>query len=539
MKHSLITRYTVGLGGIALAGALFAGGFAVASAVDGDGTSSSSQNQTANSPIRIPGVARAEGGGVASTSAQAPAGPGLGADQAKSIYPGPGPYYCQGPLPNVVSGNSFDLSKANFTMRLLGAGFDMVSATITTESLCDDEGKPGETFVVVNTNWKHKETGFDVWLIQRQREKPGANVRFVSSATFWSNGYAFELNVNTGIYYLQKGGVEGGPDITLEPAASTSIRPPDSPDPRIEGVLNEAVAQLTPGLPAECFYRQVDGDWADLAKLGISDPRNVIPAGYKEQSSEVFYFTTPPASCNPVAFENQGSFFANWVDESDGKYNGSISVNAYALPEGSIPQLGWIDEYSVSWTNGKWQFNVSGNRGEKPLGISTLRTIAKAMDPSFSDACFLRRIDLKPSDLASRGLRDVLAPAGYKVANSQLSAVELPEGCAKVPEAVGNQYSLYWELADGDGNVINASVNRTEGGTDKPAPGGYIDDSVINWTGADGTYYSVSGYSREGGRGPGRDTLIAVAKSLDPAFDPDGLQEGGGTAITDARPAAP
>ncbi|MFN0093908.1 MAG: hypothetical protein ACKVVT_03910 [Dehalococcoidia bacterium] len=533
MKLRAVSKLGLSIGGIAIAGALFAGGFAAANAVDGDDTPTSQANaQTAAGAIRVPNVARETSGSAAISLPNAgqpgaPPATGFGADKANAYYPGPGPYFCQADLPPITTTNGFDLSRAGFTMRLLGSGFSLLSLNIWTEAECDDQGKPtGEQHLVLATNWRHGESGLQVSLTQREREKATANVRYPLSADFWNGGYQYQLYVNPGYYPLYaKDGGAAEPAIAPGAPSKPGILPvPD--DPRSQEVLNAAIAQLVPSLGAECFYTQVRGSWADLGKLGIGDPRPAIPANYKETNAEVSYFKAPPASCNVATFDNQGQFFAGWVDEANGRYNGSINVNAYPVAEGQIPQLGWIDDYNASWTNGKWQFNVSGNRNDRGIGFETLRAVAKAMDPSFNDACFLRKVDIKPGDLAARGLREPSLPAGYSFGNVNLTAVELPKDCVAIPEAPGNSYSLYWEMTDGKGgNIINASLNRQDGGVERPQPGGTISDQFINWADARGAYYSVSGYGADGGSGPGQDVLIAVAKSLDPTLDVSTLEK--------------
>jgi hypothetical protein len=54
--------------------------------------------------------------------------------------------------------------------------------------------------------------------------------------------------------------------------------------------------------------------------------------------------------------------------------------------------------------------------------------------------------------------------------------------------------------------------------------GGYISEGGISWTKADGTTYSVYGWINTGPMD--RETLTAVAQSMDPALDVSTLDEG-------------
>ena len=50
--------------------------------------------------------------------------------------------------------------------------------------------------------------------------------------------------------------------------------------------------------------------------------------------------------------------------------------------------------------------------------------------------------------------------------------------------------------------------------------------------------YEVSGYIDGGNGFPSQETLIAIAKSLDPGLDVDSLQAGGGGAVPPVAPPA-
>jgi len=257
--------------------------------------------------------------------------------------------------------------------------------------------------------------------------------------------------------------------------------------------------------------------------MGIGDPRPAIPSGLSEQYSEFIVFNAPPADCNAPALETGASFSASFSDGSGRQY---VSVGAYPLGPGAQPGYGYLDEGSAYWTNGGYSFNVSGWSENGPIGRSTIEAIARAMDPDFSAACFITTRQLDASELAALGLRAPVPPDGFAIARSNLTVTEAPDAgsCGELPEAeYYPQYNLYWSL-ESDDATIDASAYRNPGsGAGTP---GYIHEGGLNWSDANGTQYSVYGYSKGSGGPVDRETLIAVAQSMDPTLDPSTLQEG-------------
>lgn len=438
-------------------------------------------------------------------------GQGVAGADASLSYPG-----CRGPLPaSVISNGVIDPSKAGFTPNLPGAGFAPLSVSLSVYTECDQDGapKPGGE-LALDSSWKHSETGLEAYITQRKSDKRVASVLRDDNATFWANGYVYSVSVNR--YQIL-------PYASEDPTRSSM--PVPEGDPRAPEVLRALVAQLTgsnDGL--KCFWKLEKGDWNSLAGLGIGDPRPVIPAGYELTDSYFSVFTPPPAGCDTSVVPAEGaSMNANWQKNGTGDNYGYIGVSAWAMPEGYVETWpGSFTSYGANWNNGKFQFGVYA-KVENGLELDTIRAIAKALDPSFSEACLVQERQLSDADMARLGFRDPTGPDGYQVVRSSRLSNDIADGCRK-PEGWEPQYNLSWTLERG-ADTIEAAVSRY--GTGGGDAQGYIAPNSIWWSDAKGTSYSINAYSRGISPEVSKDDLIAVAKSLDPAFDESKLSQGG------------
>ncbi|MCA9830272.1 MAG: hypothetical protein R3B97_11730 [Dehalococcoidia bacterium] len=526
LLHFNRQRLLAATGGVVVAGALFGAGFVTASA---SGGGNDSDGNAANGD----GVKRGATGivttGTSGSVAPAPQ-PGrsipaaFGAEDSVdrggasfSIVPQP---LCQGDLPPILAGSAIDLSKAGFALTPLGEGYSLRSISVRSESECDESGAPvGEPAVVVDTAWVHRTTGIEAYVSQRTAAEPVANLHTPYNGQVWADGYSYAVWVNA------------YPVIPLDgPAIESAGRPAAEPDPRGAEVLREVLTRLAPSVAERCYYEQAQGSWDDLGSLGVGDPRPAVPAGLEEQYSEFVVFTAPPADCNAAKLDGVGSFSASWGDRS----GMSVSVSAYPAGNGPVPGLGYLDDGSASWMAGGLSFSVWGYGPNGPIGKDAIRAIASAMDSNFSAACFVTTRNLTPGELAVLGFKAPAAPDGFEVTSANLQATEAPGAgdCAGLSDAdYYPQYNLNWTLEGKDGMVIEATASRhPKAGDQSP---GFIFDGGINWMASDGTFYAVYSYSKEGVAPVSRDTLIAVARSMDPALDPSTLQEGGGIASVD------
>ena len=521
----------VAVGGLVAAIALvFGAGYVTANALgdgdgDGDGGSGSPQVQVpVNAAVDIgsgssgrdaittnaPGAQPAGSIPASMTDEQAARSGAPGGYSGYGLtYPGPGmPYACPAPLPEVLNGAVVDVSLAGFELTLLGDGYTLRNISVRAEGECDDQGQAESGVLVVDTSWVHGETGFEVYLSQRVSEEAVANVLTPYNAQVWADGYAFSAWVNAYAYPVKP--------------LTDDIMPAPAEDPRVSELLKAVMAEVAPAVPDTCYYTQRAGSWDDLASLGVGDPRPAIPGGLSEQYSDFTVFDAPPADCNVPALEGAGGFSASFADDSQ-TY---VSVSAYAVPAGANPGFGYLDEGNAYWSNGSFAFNVSGYGSGGPLGKDVIENIARSMDPNFSAACFITTRQLDPSELAGLGFGEPTPPEGFELGKSSLMVTEAPSGdCGDPPDGQNYpQYSLYWTMQDSDGVTIDASAYRYPGSA--PEAGGYIYEGGLYWAAADGTQYSVSSYGPNGPSSVDRETLIAVAQSMDPSLDPSTLQEG-------------
>lgn len=498
--------------GTAAGAALFASGALVARATLDD-----------DEPVRVVrAVAPSVGSDVPAsfanqggTTAANPYGDGdvQGEGPTKSIAPG-GYGACRTPLPNGVVGGVIDPAAAGFDMNLPDDGFGALNVSVGSIQDCDVEGNPaGEPGITVDSSWLHLDTDLEASISQRTSSDPVAPVLRNDGASFSADGYVYNIWVNAYPIY------------PLAEKAERSAVMPVEPDPRAADVVRELVAQLAPSLELKCFWTQAEGDWSSLPGMGIGDPRPVIPAGFTASDIYVSTFNPPAAGCDTSITPAEGaSINANWSKGGDGSSN--IGISAWSFPAGFYSYPGSISDYSANWSNDRYQFSVWANVDGKP-DIELVRALARALDPSFSEQCFITERTLTDADLAAMSLPALTPPAGYSVTRSSMTATDIGAGC-EVPEGFEPSYNLNWTLQSGP-DTIDASVNHWGGNTG--GGGGYINDYGLGWTGADGTSYYVSGYSTGVAGTVSRDAMIAVAQSLDPSLDVSTLSDEDGKFI--------
>lgn len=515
-----MTRSKVWLGGALVAGgaAMFVtGAFASDAMRDNPDTKDGALTARSGVVAVAPGTSSSipgKGGGGESA-------PALGVDSKLSYDGG-----CPGALGDVVHDGVLDLAATGASPGLLGDGFRLSAVTVRSTGDCDESGAAMDARVSFDTVWLHPATGAQVWVSQRVEPTRHANIAYEGSATFWRDGYSFNVGAG-GLFRIAP--ADGGEEIATDLTA-VDLQP----------VIDAALSQLAPGLDRQCFYRQAQGTWADLAVLGIGDPRSSIPTEYAEIGFQLATFTAPPASCGEPPLGEAGTVsFSAEFSAGDLAY---LGVSASAVGAGEPPSPGYLNDYNASWSNGKFQFQVWA-KSQEPLGRETIVAIAKALDPTFSEQCLLRETVLTAEELAAAGLRAPAVPADYALTSSSLVATGIAADCPNPPEWFTRlTYSLNWTLKGEDGTVIDVYVNRTDGAGEKfvkQEAGGYISDFGLGWVDAGGTIYQVQGSTIGISAKPPMDVLIAVAKSLDPALDVDSLQQedGKGGASGPSKPA--
>lgn len=506
--------------GAALAAAFFASGALVARAMI--------ENDKGDSPhqadVVLPNIGQGNGtSSNAPTGANDAIGKDAGGRGTEPSYPS-----CRTPLPvGVVSAEGISLAAAGFVPALPGAGFSALSVSMSSQAECDKSGNPKEGSLSLDTSWTHDATSIEAYISQHQGSEPIANVIRQDSATFWANGYVFNVSVNS--YQTMEGGGPippaasgGGTSGSVGTGAVAPSTQPSGPvvDLRATEILRQIIAQISPSTDLKCFWTAGPGDWSDLAAMGVGDPRPAIPAGYDQQDMSVTAFDPPAAACDTSVKPTEGfSFNAGWQKGSgDFSYiNVSVNSNSYAQ---DYP--GQISQYGANWSHDGLQFGVYA-KAETPLGIDLIRTLAKALDPRFNEACFVQERQLTTAELPGLGFSPAKAPDGFKLTSSNLTASEIASGC-ETPEGFEPSYNLNWTF-EGGADTINAGANRF--GSSQTGDGsGYQSENNFNWTSANGTNFFVNAYSRGISSKVSRDALVAVAKSIDPSFDLSKLQEG-------------
>jgi len=465
---------------------------------------------------------------------------------------------CEGTVGNgLIAAGAIDPAKLGFELKLPGEGFTLQSVTVRSEGGCDDQGNPIQDGgkLVVDTRWRHDESGLATWVSQRLDAEPIANVLGLTSGSFWVDGYAYTLGVDqyrtlmaedTGSASAQgSSGSAGFADAptTVDPApasssgsgvASTSRAaapagntasmpaPAQNADPRAQEVFQLLVSRLAPTIPDECFARQHLGGWSDLAAIGLGDPRGAIPSGFAEQYADILVWQPAASSCGGPAPEfAPDSLGAAWTSGSS-----TITISAYGAT-GNETSPGYASEGSINWTNGVYWLNVNGWGNNGPLTDVDLRPIAAALDPGFAQRCIAYNTIITEADLAARGVPAPAAPDGYKLESSTFSGSKVEGDCTGA--AASDGFHGVWMFAKDSRSMLEVSANKAPDGG---STGNYEDSYGFYWTNAAGVNFSVHLYKESA---VDKDLLVEVAKSIDPTFDRSKLSEGG-QVPPDAKP---
>ncbi|MGK2965369.1 MAG: hypothetical protein ACSLFM_07155, partial [Tepidiformaceae bacterium] len=441
--------------------------------------------------------------------------------------------YCPGTLPAGTVGVTIDPAAAGIAMNLLGSGFELQSITLRAQGECDESGNTVNVQPVLESTWTHTATGATVWIQQRESEET-ANYIDQYMALAWSDGYVFQISVNAGYAYplMEKEAAMAGDD-----ASRSSFPAPEFlTDEQAAAVLAEALAQIAPGLPQECFYRIVLGDWDDVAALGLGDPRSALPAGYTESYVNVRTLQAPAESCDSPELEGYygASFDASFSDSQ----GGWIGVSAYQVPGDQPFYPGSSTAGSVYWSDENWQYNIYGYSADgTPVDAETLSAIATAFVPAFDGECLAQDRDITVDEIVAAGFGEPVAPEGFTLQKSQAVFNGVPEGCEMPDDVVSGGYRLAWLFADDTGVSIDVSVNRGEPQADDLEAGGFLNDFGAGWTRADGASFNIWISAASAEAPLTREELVALAQSVDPSLDPATLSEdGGGIEPMPARP---
>lgn len=368
-----------------------------------------------------------------------------------------------------------------FPARLLDSEFELTAMRFG--RLCYEPSSP----LMLETEWKHRKTGATLMLDQLATESLPTRIAPLY-ATFSDNGYDFYL-MNLSMYGYPKPVVDG----------TTAHR-----------IVELAVEQLRPPVPLSCFYRSVSKDWSDLAALGIGDPRSAIPAGFDsiqldftalEQPAAGCPATTPPPSAEPD-IQFQAMF--------GGDGNRLLGVFARSLTPDDVDATSTFGPGEARWQSAQYQFSL--NWHPEQLSDDQVRAIARTLDPGFQAVCALSAREVDFTELQATGIREPVRPGGLPtIVSGSFYLVGHSPACAN-PGAGGFQAHWLMEYRD-RGALVDVTVLRGEQMPNmRPL---VFEDKTLYWKRADGVAFYLSGVKAEFSR----EELLAIARSVDPAFD--------------------
>lgn len=310
---------------------------------------------------------------------------------------------------------------------------------------------------------------------------------------------------------------EPGPDILHDSSAVFSwegnryaLYATHSPAASARQVLESAIATLAPGLGLECFHRLTSGSWSDLAAAGIGDPRGAVPADWIATEMELTYYASPLPACPVSAVEvalpvSFSAGFDHWSGQL-------LRIRAESRQDGAGDLPGLISGSDAEWSHGGLAFGVAFDGGKEGL----VTAVARALDPSFEEACHRRSYELSDAQLPAHRFKAPVAPAGFQELFSKKRAKLSPGGCSKGAPDPG-EFELEWVFASEAGQVLEIGAERRpESGVALNQDPDIGDDSV-RWTDPQGTSYHVYGHSLDDGPGLEMAKLFEVARSLDPS----------------------
>ena len=432
---------------------------------------------------------------------------------------------CESPLGDVFEGTAIDPAKLGFDLKTPGDGYRLTGVSVRRVGECDENGKAIGGDVAVDTRWLHEETGLSVWLSQRATDEQVANILRPESAEFWHDGYAYSLGVNIyRVMPVDTMAVEDAPAVASDAgvargssSSSAAVARVGDPDPRGSEIVREIISALAPDLGLECFYRQSDGGWDDLAAEGLGDPRGAIPGGLSEVDVYSSTLLPPADGCNTPT--------PNYIDDfqfsahfSNADTTNFVSISIHPVYPELDRGAGRLEYGSLSWSDGTHQFYVSAQLGDTAESNDVVLAVGRALDRGFDQRCILVASPIDAGELEDLGVRSPLPPDGFRIESSTATRYSVQGDCSGI-EGAGEGFRATWFLYDPDiPAAVEVSAWRGFGDVWRAEPNTSTSYGYF-WVDANGT-----GYSLTGGKGQvPEDTLVAIARSLDPTFDPANL----------------
>jgi hypothetical protein len=511
--RTLLRTRTISFGvvGVIAAGAMFASGVLVARATMDDGnTGSATPPANSANPSNTARSLVAPAPATGSTDAAMGTGKGGGSSSSApalatlSSY-GPGGA-CAESIAGTLSGTAIDPAKAGFASKLLKDGFTLTGMSFGSYGNCDVDGKATDAHLVLGTQWKYDDT-ITVMVAQRQGvDENTPNLIQQGNATFTAEGYTYNVWANNSTPIA----VDAGSDGAAQPLP-LPIRPQN--DAEAAKALEAAIGQLAPGIDAQCFWRQTDGTWSDLAALGIGDPRPAVPSSFTQSGITLTRYQPPAAGCASASlpFARQVNVYAAFSDSNGNQLSANVNGGEGGIASGP----GHLGDNNASWSNGTYYFSVFGN-GDG-VNRDVIRRVATALDPSFANACLITTRNLSDGDVARLGVHAPTAPAGYHLEQSSFTGTDGTPGCGS---STSGGFSLNWMMVnESKGGYIEAGIMH--GALDPSMGIGPISNTSLVWKDDAGNTYHVSALKAD----VSRDMLLGVARSMDPKFSEDRLEK--------------
>lgn len=234
---------------------------------------------------------------------------------------------------------------------------------------------------------------------------------------------------------------------------------------------------------------------ASLAALGLGDPRLRLPAGY----SQVFAERSPDGRSVDVAFQ----------DSEGGLLDVSVS------PASSDNRArSFLTDAGVEWTSGSSHISVSGMVSGRPHGKALLRSVATAIDPSFSKTCVVESISgSDETEVRRLGLSLPVPPPGFSEVSRLIELTRPAKVCRAEASAHEPVIDFTWTFVSGSGETIRAGIYRY----DDRSGGWSMSPQSLHWSDDRGTRFWVAVEASEVTPGL-EEQLYRVAASMDPQF---------------------
>lgn len=232
---------------------------------------------------------------------------------------------------------------------------------------------------------------------------------------------------------------------------------------------------------------------AALTDLGLRDPGEAVPSGFREFAAS----RSSDGLSTEVLYRDSAG--------------GTMSIVVTSAPFESTDR-GVLTEAGAEWTSGDRRISISGLSNGMPLGKSTVRSVAAALDASFNTACVVESVSSDDDTVRRFGFSSPKAPSGFTRTAAQIEYTHPTLGCGADVATHISHLDFTWTFEDATGRVFRAGIYRYGRSFD----GTHFGERSLHWNGTGGARYWVAADAAV--TAPDQETLRAIAESLDPAF---------------------